>query len=343
MEIFSCPLVKAPHMNFEMSSFPFSRRHFLQSGLQTGLAAGLSCAMPWAAQAMALPASQDEFWSDAARTREIPALLRWPEGKPLGVMIYSHGLGGKKEGGDVWGKAWAQAGLVVVHLQHPGSDARALKGGFSALREASKPEQLIARMQDVRFAIAEVNRRQASGAGAWAGVPVQKMAVGGHSFGALSTMLAAGWQRHGVSGADLQPKAFVALSPGLGKEVSLAQGRRELASATRPFLICTGSLDGEVLGNGETSENRRTVYEALPAGNKALLWLDQADHFSFAGNDRQIPSSFLMRRTKETLILEEAHHERVARISTDWLREQLLGQTMGQVTSLGAKDQWLRG
>jgi predicted dienelactone hydrolase len=325
-----------------LTSAFLSRRAVLQ--------ASVACTLPWqlhSALANELPAAQEEIWQDSSRARDVPVLMRWPAGKPQGVMVYSHGLGGKKEGGDVWGKAWAQMGLLVVHLQHAGSDNVALKkGGLTALREASKPEQLIARMQDVRFAIAQINRRQASGASSgaqnWSAVPVQKMAVGGHSFGARTTMLTAGWLRNGINGSDPQPKAFVAMSPALGKDVSLAQGRKELAAVTRPFLMCTGSLDGEIMGNGETPESRRMVFDALPAGKKAMLWLDQADHFSFAGNDRQIPSSFLALRTKQTLSMEDAHHERAARISSEWLREQLLGQSMKAVTGLAAQDQFIR-
>jgi predicted dienelactone hydrolase len=286
---------------------------------------------------------ETEIWMDAARSREMPVLLRWPVGKPSGVMVYSHGLGGKKEGGDYWGKAWARAGLLVVHLQHPGSDAQALKkGGLTALSKAMQPEQLIARMQDMRFAIAEINKRRASGANNWGTVPTEKMAVGGHSFGARTTMLTAGWQRNGHNGTDPQPKAFVALSPALSNKNNLAQSRREMASVTRPFLVCTGSLDGEIMGNGETPESRRMVFDAMPAGKKALLWLDGADHFTFAGNEKLIPSTFIVRREKATMDAEVAHHERVARVSTSWLKEQLLGQAMGAVSGLGVADQFLR-
>jgi predicted dienelactone hydrolase len=331
--------VKAREMNFITKPAEFSRRRILHAGLATGL----TNALPLAALAAELPEPLNEVWNDAARSRDVPALLRWPAGKPMGVMLYSHGLGGKKEGGDVWGKAWARMGLLVVHLQHMGSDNRSLKGGFPALREAMKPEQLVARMQDVRFALAEMGRRQASGAAYWAAVPLQKIAVGGHSFGARSTLLAAGWQRHGLDCVAIQPKAFIALSPALGQGVSLSQARKELAAVTRPLLVCTGSLDGEILNNGETPASRRMVYEALPPGKKALLWLHGADHLTFAGNGKQIPSTALLRRSPQTLASEDAHHEHVARLSTDWLSEQLLGKPMGAVQGLGAEDQWMRG
>lgn len=324
-------------------------RHALsrRTCLQASLAAGLVQAGMRPAAAQSLPEAQTEMWLDAARSRELPVLLRWPAAKPLGVMVYSHGLGGKKEGGDFWGKAWASAGLLVVHLQHPGSDAPSLKGGLNALRKASQPEQLIARVQDMRFAIAEIKRRKASGDHQWGAVPLDKMAVGGHSFGARTTMQTAGWLRNGNHGADPQPKAFVAMSPALSNSNNLAQSRKEMAACTRPFLVCTGSLDGEIMGNGETPGSRRMVYDALPAGKKALLWLDGADHFTFAGNEKLIPSTFIVRREKATMEAEAAHHERVARISTAWLKEQLFGQAMGAASgaasALGAGDQFLRG
>ncbi len=336
-------MVKAPNMTTHAphaTHASISRRTCLQAGLAAGLfGAGVN-----AAKAQGLPEPLNEVWLDSARSRELPVLLRWPASKPVGVMVYSHGLGGKKEGGDYWGAAWASAGLLVVHMQHMGSDAVALKkGGLTALRNASQPEQLIARMQDMRFAITQINRRRASGAAGWADVPVEKMAVGGHSFGARTTMLTAGWQRNGQNGTDPQPKAFVALSPALNTQNNVAQGRKEMATCTRPFLVCTGSLDGEIMGNGETPESRRMVFDALPAGKKALLWLDGADHFTFAGNTKQIPSTFIVRREKATLNAEALHHQRVAKLSTAWLKEQLLGQAMGAVSGLGAADQFVRG
>jgi predicted dienelactone hydrolase len=315
------------------------KRRFAVQALLTSGFAGL----PAFSGAQTIVEPQVDVWLDASRSREVPVLLRWPQGKPLGVVLHSHGLGGKKEGGDVWGQAWANAGLLVVHLQHPGSDAAALrKGGLSALREASKPEQLMARMQDVRFAVAQMQRLHARAEGAWAGLPLQKLAVTGHSFGARSTLLSAGWQRNGMNGTEPIAKAFIAFSPALGQNSRIEQARKELASITRPMLICTGSLDGEIMGNGETPESRRMVFDALPAGKKALLWLDQADHFTFAGNAKQIPSTFLVKRSNETLAMEMRQHEIIARTTTAWLQEHLLGQAMPQPNGLMPSDQWQR-
>lgn len=318
-----------------------SRRHLLRSTLALAAACAAS---PLLMAAETEP--QDEVWLDTARSREVPVLLRWPAGKPQGVVIFSHGLGGRRTGADVWGTAWAQAGFAVVHLQHAGSDNVSLKGGFSALRKAMAPEQLLARVADVKFAIDEIARKHADSASPWARVPVQKLAVAGHSFGARTVQALAGqaYPKAGSwSGVDKRIKAFIALSPGLGKDVGEKQGAQDAKAMQRPMLVVSGSLDGEVLNNGETVASRRMVYDSLPLGAKALLWLDGADHLTFAGIDKQIPSNFLMRREKSTLAAEDAHHQRVAAVTAAWLKEQLLAQPMGQPTGLGAADVWLRG
>lgn len=105
---------------------------------------------PWAwAQP---PAPQDETWTDERRRRDVPVRIRWPaeslqgpsDGRP--VILFSHGLGGTRDGGAVWGEAWAAAGFIVIHLQHAGSDlaaVRAVTSSFadpSALRRASGPQ-----------------------------------------------------------------------------------------------------------------------------------------------------------------------------------------------------------
>lgn len=289
---------------------------------------------------------QVEVWLDAARSRELPVLARWPRGKPQGVVIFSHGVGGRRDGAGVWGMAWARAGFAVLHLQHPGSDAPALRGGFSALRKAMAPEQLLARVGDVKFALDEMQRKHDAGLGAWGDLPLQRIAVAGHSFGARTAQALAGQaypKAGGWTGVDKRIKAFVALSPGLGKGVGEAQASNDAKAITRPMLVVSGSLDGEVLSNGESVESRRMVYDALPAGAKALLWISGADHLTFAGNEKLIPSNFLIRRDKVTLATEAAHHQTIAAATVAWLKEQLLGQPMGTPAGLGATDVWLRG
>jgi predicted dienelactone hydrolase len=326
-----------------MPSLPVTRRSFIQrrSLLALTLAGAFS---PWLHAAD--EEAQEDLWLDAARSREVPVLVRWPAGKPQGLVIFSHGLGGKRDGAQVWGQAWTQAGFAVLHVQHAGSDAPSLKGGYSALRKAMAPEQLTARVADVKFALDEVQRKHAAATGHWADVPLQRIALAGHSFGARTAQAIAGQaypKAGGWNGLDKRIKAFVALSPGLGRGVGEKQAREDAKAITRPMLVVSGSLDGEVLSNGESVESRRLVYDTLPAGAKALLWLEGADHLTFAGNEKLIPSNFLIRRESSTLATEAAHHRVVASVTAAWLKEALLAQPMQAPSGLSGNDVWLRG
>src|ERR1700742_4829219 len=65
----------------------------------------------------------DQDWNDFARNRVVPVRLRVPTGGgPYPVILFSHGLGGSRAGGELWGDTWAHHGYIVVHMQHPGSD-----------------------------------------------------------------------------------------------------------------------------------------------------------------------------------------------------------------------------
>ena len=63
----------------------------------------------------------DQTWTDARRGRELPVRIRWPDGDgPWPLLLFSHGLGGSRDGGEVWGRAWRDAGFVVIHLSTGG-------------------------------------------------------------------------------------------------------------------------------------------------------------------------------------------------------------------------------
>lgn len=90
---------------------------------RTCLSALLATALPaLPAQAQETRASvMDQTWLDAARQRELPVKVRWPDGAthpgPWPVLLFSQGLGGTRECGAVWGEVWAAAGCVKIHFQ----------------------------------------------------------------------------------------------------------------------------------------------------------------------------------------------------------------------------------
>ncbi|MBX6744950.1 MAG: acetylhydrolase, partial [Acetobacteraceae bacterium] len=70
-----------------------------------------------------------EDWTDPARNRALPVRLRLPQGQgPAPAVLLSHGLGGSRDGLGYLGRVLAEAGFVVLHLQHPGTDSTLWQG-----------------------------------------------------------------------------------------------------------------------------------------------------------------------------------------------------------------------
>ncbi len=286
----------------------------------------------------------DESWRDERRDRSLPLRMRWPEGDaPCALIVHSHGLGGSRSGGDVWGEAWRRAGLAVVHVQHPGSDTQVLRAGMAAMRHAASAEQLRERVADVQFLIDEVARRSRAAEPGWARVRLDALGVSGHSFGAHTVQALAG-QRYPMAAAhaaDPRCKAFIAFSPSPGQVADA------FAGVTRPFLAITGSHDDDPLRKAVTGEDRARVYDSLPPGRRALLWLAGADHMSFGGNGEQrLRARFgPLRREPSAADNETQHHALVSAITTLWWRAHLLGdvaaiEALRAPTGLGAGDRW---
>lgn len=302
------------------------------------------------------PGPLDETWLDPARQRSVPVRIRWPaEGTavPAGgrpVVLFSHGLGGTSAGGARWSEAWCAAGMVVLNLQHPGSDIAALRLGArdaeekGGLRRATGPEQLLARLEDVVFVLDELARRRAAATGRWGEVRAQGVGMSGHSYGAHTTLGMAGQRYPGHPGIR-EPRlvAFVAFSPTLPARGDPAQAFERL---NRPLLCITGTRDDDVVGNGATPERRIGVYAALPPGRKAQLVLEDADHMTFSGNTGV--RAEILQRHPAARALQAQHHAAVASITTDWWRAHLLGDAeaqarLAQPTGLAPGDRWQTG
>ncbi len=312
-------------------------------------AAGAGAWLPALAQEAPDSGVQQGQWRDQSRLRDIPWRLRLPEGdRPVALVVFSHGLGGSLDGGTEWARAWAEAGIATLHLQHPGSDRAIWRGGLPAVKAAASAEQLIERGHDVQFAVEQVLKLQKERQGPWARVRPDALGMSGHSFGAQTTLATAGRDFQVRSAPDLTVsafKAFAAFSPSAGYFPG------SIKSITRPMLCLTGSLDGNPLGQERDGRYRRAVYDALPAGAKAQLWLDGADHMSFGGGERGAGSGqrLLGRERERAPEKLAAHHEALIKsITTDWWRWRLLDDEgaiarLKSPKGLNADDEWLQG
>lgn len=258
------------------------------------ITAFLLAVLAFAQYGIAAPQIVNTELNDASRDRAIPIKVRVPDGGGnVPLVIFSHGLGGSREGGQAWGEHWSANGYLVIHVQHLGSDESVWKGTAEGdprtrLRTAATPEQLIGRVDDVRFLITEIERQQKSQTKTWmARADLSRIAVTGHSFGALTAMALAGQRYPGPVKTLDEPriKAFIALSPNAtGHTKSFAD---RYGSMNAPFLSITGTHDGDVFAANPrakaAAERRKAVFEHQPAGNAYLFVLNGADHMVFNG------------------------------------------------------------
>lgn len=304
-------------------------------------------------------AVQDLAWTDTARQRVLPLRLRLPPGNAaVPLVLFSHGLGGDVSAGSWWAAAWARAGIATLHLQHPGSDSEVARQGPRALAAAADPAQLRARAGDVAFVLDELARRRDHGEALLQRLRLDSLGLAGHSFGAHTTLAVAG-QRIAPAGrptlADPRPRAFAAFSPSPGQHNDPGDA---FAAITRPVLCLTGTGDTDPLGltafnAGEDRSHdgrwRRAVFDALPAGDKAELWLDGADHASFAGTEPGGRRWRARRRDEAAIQQAPRHRALIEATSTLWWRAQLLGDAEARAAlarppaGQGAADEWRRG
>ena len=153
--------------------------------------------------------------SDPDRARTLPFKLYLPDApRPGGLILFSHGLGGTREGGALWLRHWASHGFAALAVQHPGSDASVLGAGSPlglrrALKAAMNPAELARRADDIRYVLGRLGHDPQLPD---AGLPI---GLAGHSFGAVTVQLLAGERRagHPATPPDPRLRATLALSP----------------------------------------------------------------------------------------------------------------------------------
>ncbi|GAB3250629.1 alpha/beta hydrolase family protein [Chitinimonas naiadis] len=227
-----------------------------------------------------------DSWHDPARDRDIPVKIYRPEGPgPFPVVLFSHGLGGSREGGRLWGAYWAAHGLLAIHMQHPGSDKAVWENvagsRLAALKGAANARQLKARTEDVRFVLDELTRRQVRGDALASAADLRHIGMSGHSFGAVTTQAVAG-EHFPLIGTRLsEPRitAFWAFSPSARRDPTESFG-----DIQRPFFSATGTEDADQLGTGLVPTDRQKPYGGMPAGDKYLLVLEGRNHMFFSGD-----------------------------------------------------------
>ncbi len=280
---------------------PILWRYLLVVGVSCALAYLIARSPAYAAEPSIYAASgpfsvetTDAVWRDPARQRDMPIRVHAPIptaklNEKFPVIIFSHGLGGSREGGVIWAKHWASHGFMVVHPQHVGSDESLWKDKptrerLANMKSGGSLENKVARVADVKFVLDEITRLHQASVAPFSRADLLRIGMSGHSFGALTTLGIAG-QKNPLEtvGAALDPRvrAAIALSPNARFKLGLD---RQFAGITMPFMTITGTADGSVLGDGTTYEDRTLPYQHMLKGNKYLLVFADGDHMVFGGH-----------------------------------------------------------
>jgi predicted dienelactone hydrolase len=229
-------------------------------------------------------------WVDAKRDRKVPVKIYYPkEGKgPFPVIIFSHGLGGSRDGYEYLGRYWAGHGYVSVHVQHIGSDSSVWQGVPAdevkqALdRAIVNPQNIRNRPADVTFAIDQVEKLNQDDPTFKGRLDLDHIGMAGHSFGSFTTLAIAGevFLAGSVSWADPRVKAAIPMSPSVPRNKDRLD--ESFSKIKIPCFHVTGTLDDSPVGNTRAAD-RRLPFDHINGADQFLLTFNGGDHMVFSG------------------------------------------------------------
>lgn len=233
----------------------------------------------------------DLDWVDTARERPVPVRLYLPTvgseaAGPSGrvpLVVFSHGIGGSRRGYSYLGQHFARNGVASLHLQHVGSD-RALWSGsvfglMGRLQGAAQEGEAIARARDLGFALDALLSGELA-----ARIDDSRIVAAGHSYGANTTLLAAGARvtRDGreIVLKDERVRAAIVISapPFYGD----SEPRRILSGIDLPSLHVTATEDIiRIPGYYSGAADRVALFDAMGSGRKWLAVFEGGSHSMF--------------------------------------------------------------
>lgn len=229
-------------------------------------------------------------WVDRQRQREVPVKIYYPKESagPSPVIIFSHGLGGSRDGYEFLGRHWASYGYVSVHIQHKGSDTAVWRNAISpmpAMREAAlDAENHRNRPRDVSFAIDQLKQLDGQESPLKGRLDLKRIGVGGHSFGAYTSLAIAGQkfitpEGEQLSFADPRVKAVIAMSPPVHRKKG--QLEKVYDAIHLPCLHMTGTNDQSPIGL-TIAADRRVPFDSINGAEQYLVIFKDANHMIFS-------------------------------------------------------------
>lgn len=232
----------------------------------------------------------DFNWIDPARSRPVPARLYWPMKtaykKTVPLVVFSHGMGGGRQGYSYLGKHWSTHGVASLHVQHVGSDAELWKGNpfglIDRLQGAAQEDEALARTTDVSFALDQLLSAETGHYSA--AIDHQRIVIAGHSYGANTALLKVGAQvvREGktIDCLDSRFRAGIIISaPPFYGESDL---KAVLSKISVPTIHITSTDDEiNIPGYYSDTEDRLKLFNAISDPNKLLVVYRDGSHSMF--------------------------------------------------------------
>ena len=218
--------------------------------------------------------------NDAVQGRDVTLRVLYPDGVgPFPLVVYSTGAFCWPQMYDPVTTHWVSHGYVVItpnHLESPNN------------AEPPRPDQFAdffpSRLRDVSFVVDELDEigRRVDIEGK---IDAERIAIGGHSFGAVISMVKTGLQlkdEYKESWGEIYDARFQAAvlmsAPGPGME---HMAENAFDGLRKPFIATGGTNDvGRVDPGDYPREEWRTVaYQLAPPGDKYSVIVQDADHY----------------------------------------------------------------
>lgn len=211
---------------------------------------------------------------DSGRNKDLNVRVSWPAGKGVfPVILFSHGYMGSENGYQPLVRHWVSHGFIVIQPRH--FDSVEGKSTIEKLRAASfrDPKTFgspLERIKDLEFLQTQIKSLAPN-------ADLNHVGVSGHSYGGMTTSIAAGTSLKGIQAKMKGITAFIMLSPGGGT----GKGQQDYSGIVAPSLVVSGTLD--TIGQRgimpeATPESRKNPFLYSPPGDKFLLWMIGAHH-----------------------------------------------------------------
>jgi pimeloyl-ACP methyl ester carboxylesterase len=202
------------------------------------------------------------------------------------LVVFSHGIGGSRDGYSYLGRYFAAHGYASLHVQHVGSDRQLWFGNpfslVARLNGAAQDAEALHRVHDLRYALDNILATEQG-----ALFDTRRIIAAGHSYGANTALLIAGaqleQQGHKVSLRDPRINAAILISA--PPFYRMGDPQKILANIAIPTLHITATGDDiQIPGYFSGVQDRLDIFKATGGDSavpKVLAVFKQGSHSIF--------------------------------------------------------------